>query len=94
MNVDVSTISHALSGRYATAAGYNWCYVKNYNPETFQTKTKTKKVIQYDLNNVFIQEWKDAKEAAQSLKKDASAIRKVCNGKQKTAYGFIWRYKE
>ncbi len=38
--------------------------------------------------------WEDAKTAAESLNKKANSIRAVCRGAGKTAYGYIWKYKE
>lgn len=58
-----------------------------------------KKVYQYDLNGNFIQEFESRAAVVDYLikigksknKKCSSNISAVCNGKAKTAYGFIWR---
>lgn len=50
----------------------------------------SKVVIQYDLDMNLIKEWFSVKEANCNIKGD---IRACCNGKQKTAGGFIWKYK-
>lgn len=52
-----------------------------------------KPIIQYDLNNNLIREWSSVKEAAKSLKKGNGGISSVLIGVQKTAYGYIWKYK-
>jgi len=53
------------------------------------------KVYQYNLEGNFIKEWTNASEAALSLnKKLGAAIIENCSRKRKSAYGFIWRYKE
>lgn len=50
-----------------------------------------KKVLQYDLEGNFIREWDSIAEASRYVKGDISAY---LSGKQKTAGGFTWKYKE
>lgn len=52
-----------------------------------------KPIIQYDLNNNLIKEWSSVKEAAESLMKNNGGISSALTGVNKTAYGYIWRYK-
>jgi hypothetical protein len=55
---------------------------------------RRKSVLQYDKNNNFVKEWNSAYEAALSLnKKSGAAITEVCNGKRKSIFGYIWKYK-
>ena len=50
------------------------------------------KIMQYDLNNNFIQSFSSYIEAARSLGKTKAAhIGQCVRGERKTAYGFIWR---
>jgi hypothetical protein len=52
-----------------------------------------KPVAQYNLNGVFIQQFKSAKDAGFSLGKlKTDDIGAVCRGKQKTAFGYIWKF--
>jgi hypothetical protein len=54
-----------------------------------------KSVIQYSLKGDFIREWSSITEAALFLnKKLGASIVENCSKKRKSAYGFIWRYKE
>lgn len=50
-------------------------------------------VIQYEKTGNFIKEWKSAAEIERNLKIKAENISRVCLKKQKTAGGFIWRFK-
>lgn len=52
-------------------------------------------VIQYDLQNNFICEFETATKAALAVisKSTVGNILHCCKGEQKTAYGFIWKYK-
>jgi hypothetical protein len=52
-------------------------------------------IIQYALDNILIREWNSIKEAEfyynNSIK--SNNIGSCCRGKQKTAYGYKWKYK-
>jgi group I intron endonuclease len=63
-------------------------------PESFFEK-KNKPISQYHKDGTLIQNFKSITEAAQYLgfSKDPGGISCVLNGRQKTAYGFIWKYK-
>jgi predicted transcriptional regulator with HTH domain len=52
-----------------------------------------KPVFQYDLSGYLIKEWDGFIDIKKTLNYDQSLIRKCCKGLQKTAYGFIWKYK-
>jgi hypothetical protein len=52
-----------------------------------------KPVFQYNLNGYLIKEWDGFIDIKKELNYDQSLIRKCCKGLQKTAYGFIWKYK-
>lgn len=59
----------------------------------------SKIVLQYDLENNFIREWKSAREAAKYYNMAVTGITNVASIKEsmkkyKTAKGFIWRWKE
>ena len=56
--------------------------------------SQSKPIFQYSKSGDFIREWKSAHEAKRVLGIDNSYIIKCCKGKYKSAYGFIWRYKE
>lgn len=89
-------------GNYS-AGGYQWRYLQDkkdqippYNSQKAHCTTN-KPVEQYNKQGEKIAEFSSAKEAADSLnmkKGGNSAILRVCQGKQKTCMGFIWKYKE
>lgn len=56
-------------------------------------KKISKPVIQLSLDNKFIKEWDSITEASKVLGCNKSLIMRVCQGKQKTAKGFHWKYK-
>lgn len=53
-------------------------------------------IRQYDLDGNFIKEWDSIREALRGINKDIKSgnISICAKGKVKTAYGFIWKYKE
>ena len=55
---------------------------------------KSRKVIQYDKNGNFIKEWDYMILITEILGYDYTSISRCCSGKQKTSYGYIWKYKE
>ena len=53
----------------------------------------SKKVEQYDLENKLISVFNSAKEADLSMGGKGNNVADCCRGRQKTAYGFKWKYK-
>jgi hypothetical protein len=67
-------ISNSLKGRDTTPAN----------------KSRSKPILQFDLQNHFIQEWPSIAEAERQVGGD---IKSAIAGRQKTAAGFIWKSK-
>lgn len=57
------------------------------------SKKLVKPVIQYTKDMVYVKEWESGKLAGLLLKIQPGAIASCCNGKLKSAGGFIWRHK-
>ena len=55
---------------------------------------RSKPVIQYSLHGEFLREWPSAHEIERKLGFPQSNISHCCLGNRKTAYGFVWLYKE
>lgn len=77
----------------------------NRLPKTSETRNKmsflmknknNKSIIQYDKKNNFLEEFKSITEACISINKPGRLgdITACCQGKQKTAFGFVWKYKK
>ena len=78
-----------------------WCtykYNNNYGKHK-ERQVKSHKpfkktiVLQYNLKGNFIKEWDSIKEAEDYYKTSKNTISQCCKGLQKTAGGFVWRYK-
>ena len=88
--------SLSLTGRKFTLEHINnMRLVRIGKPKPLGFNLKTNKpIIQYDLQDNFIKEWSSGKEAAKTLTINPSDISACCKGKQKTAKGFKFKYKE
>ena len=53
---------------------------------------RSKPVLQFDLNNSFIKEYPSVMQAERELGFNNGNIVNCCKGKQKTAYGYKWKY--
>ena len=68
-----------------------WCDPKyNANYGTRNDKIK-KPILQYDLEGNFIKEWPSTTDVGKEFIK---GINHCLRGRQKTAYNYIWKYKE
>lgn len=50
-------------------------------------------ILQFDLNNNLIKQWDSQIEIQRELGYKQSVISNCCNGRGKTAYGYIWKHK-
>jgi hypothetical protein len=58
-----------------------------------KAKLRTLTVLQYDLKGSFIKEWDSVEEIHKKCKVSKSCIRRCCRGQQKSAGGFVFKYK-
>ena len=72
-----------------------WCdasYNINYGTHNKKVSNSLKKpILQYDLDGNFIREWPSARDVGKEVR---SNIGYCLRGRNKTAYGYIWKYKE
>ena len=54
----------------------------------------SKAVLQFTLDNIFVKEYPSTMQVARELGFSCGNIVNCCKGRYKTAYGYIWRYKE
>lgn len=52
----------------------------------------SKKVLQFTKSGEFIREWPSLREASRQLKINCGHICSCCNGKYKSAGGYVWEY--
>ena len=97
--VDVNPIEISLccKGKTNSCKHYLWAYLGE-SPQILQHTHITNKakytILQYDLNDEFIQEHLTIRGAARALGNEnlRNGIRACCENKQKTSGGFKWKY--
>lgn len=95
LGVSHSAISVCCRGGAKSAYGYVWSYeMKDSVEPVGPPKYRVKAICQYTLGGELIKKWESGADVQRQLGYDKSAICMCCRGKQKTAYGFIWRYTE
>ena len=52
----------------------------------------SKKILQFTKSGEFIKEWPSLREASRQLKINCGHIWSCCNGKYKSAGGYVWKY--
>lgn len=85
-------------------AGYNNKYSRERHPERFikkEIKPKRKyanhtntHINQYTLDGLFIKQWNNFAELKKELNFHGTSIKECCEGKRKTAYGYIWEFAD
>jgi group I intron endonuclease len=91
---NMGDISSCCNGKQKTARGYIWSYTPICSKPNKISHIK-RPVLQFDLENNFIKEWRYWSEAEKIISHKKSAnIWSCCQGKQKTAFGYIWKYKK
>ena len=86
-------LSDCCSGKRKTAYGYKWCYAEDEEPPIYKGRSNEKPILQYDKSGNFIREWQSIKNASESLNINDGSISGCCSGKQNSAGGFVWKYK-
>lgn len=85
-------LSNIMKGREILWANKISESMKKYAPNrTHNPHAKT--ILQFNLQNILIKEYKSALEAGRCLGKSGNSIADCAAGRQKTAYGYIWKYK-
>lgn len=96
--IDLNTleVNHKDENSYNNCVNnLEWCtHTYNINYGTRTEKAANKQcisILQYDLNNNFIKEWKRMNDAIRYY--NNYHISDCCNNKRKTASGYIWKFK-
>ena len=98
---NISNIKSCCERSHTSAYNYLWKYEDDQTPiEEFVRRQKktgkgiVKKVEQYSLNGEYIQTFNSCREAAKVIGAPYHVgINSCCLSKQKTAYGYKWKYK-
>ena len=84
-----------MRGKRKQHNNYIYKYLGEEPEPVIKKKNQGRQTAQYDLEGNFIAIYPSANQAAAAIGKNSNAgrnIRAVCEGKRKTAYGFIWKF--
>jgi hypothetical protein len=93
LNINYRSIGMCCNGQIKTAGGFIFKFI-NDTTNIANLKFCIRPVIQYNLNMVKLNEFKSQTEASKKLNISISSIGVCCRGKQKTAGGFIFKFKD
>lgn len=79
---------------YNSTVGGNNIFIYTDEIKNKISKSRTKKVLQYDMDGFFIKKWNSSKDVANEFNCCTSTINKCCSGIAKKSLGYIWRYYE
>ena len=75
-----------------------WCdrkYNINYGNRNQMVSIKlSQPILQYTKSGEFVREWKSTYDVERNLGYFHNSISYCCNGKLKSAYGYVWKYKD
>ena len=98
LGIENGNISKCCNDTYKTAGGYIWRYfgdeLTKEQIDWCSRKKDAKRIAQYSLSDEFICLFTNMTEAELQTGIHHSNISNCCNGKRKSAGGFIWRYYE
>ena len=81
-----------------SVSNLEWCdrkYNQNYGTGIQRMAEKhSKPVLQYEKDGKFVKEWKSASDVQRNLGYFHNSISSCCTGRYKSAYGFIWKFKD
>lgn len=68
---------------------------KQYRDKQIESsRDRMKPILQFDKLGNLIKEYSSINEAAKELNIDKTCISRNCNGKYKSAFGYVWKFKE
>ena len=97
VNASPQSISRVLRKIRKSCKGYVWVYANGNDEFSYNPIEQNKRVQQFSKDGKLIAEYHSIAEAGRAIGKIwangvSPNISKCCRGKQKTAYGYIWKY--
>lgn len=85
-------VSHNEAHREKISSSLKQYYKTHISASIGRASEKRKPIFQFDLDGNFIREYSSVHEASSGIISRRRNITAVCNGKRKSAYGYIWRW--
>lgn len=89
INKSQDNIASCCKGNTNTAGGYIWRFLEQYDEREFELFNQ-KHIVQKTIHNVIVKEYNSIAELVESTNYGIMKIKKMIEGKQCTAYGFLW----
>lgn len=90
-----SSIVDVCNGKRGTSYGYVWRYKGDaFDKYDVNALKQTREVLQYTLDGTFLHKHDSISDAERATSTRHSEIIRVCNGKRRTAGGYVWKYAE
>ena len=92
-----TSINQCLQGKQYHAGGFYWCRkLSNEFPQKIRIQLKVRRVLQYNSNGDFMNEYDSIMDASRKTGVCSSNIGMCCRNRPRyhTAGGFIWKFKE
>lgn len=97
----VATIDACCRGTSCSAYDCIWIYEEDFSKEElalrlqrYKNRHQKRPVVQLSLEGEYIATFESATSASKFMGKSSPQIANCCNGKAKTAYGFIWVFEK
>lgn len=90
---DDSGLEEDIESYYVLTGFANPREVEELKKLNFEINRENQKILQYSIFGDFIKEWSSIHEAALFYQTPDSNICAVCQGRSKSARGYVWRYK-
>ena len=95
LGIDSDTIGRVINGKANKAGGFQWSDMKQDKIAPCKTPFSgvPRKIKQYSLDNIFLQEFESFASAARVVHGDSALLRRVVDKDNRTAYGYKWKSK-
>ena len=95
--LNINNIGVCCRGIRRTAGNFMWRYssdnIAKLDPQEALEK-QARAVLQYSIEGEFIKRYDKIQNAADALNISKKGIQECCIGRQKSAYGYIWKYED
>lgn len=97
LDINPDQIYKCCRKKAKSAGGFLWAFEKD-NKKTLKkynrSESRYKTVYQFDLNGTLLKEWNSVQEIEKELKIGHGSISSCCNGKLKSAGGYLWSFNK
>jgi hypothetical protein len=87
-------MNNPITKAYVNAKRITYCFEDWYREKQRYHQPHSKRVLQFNLDNSFVKEWRTISEAARAVGTSVQAISRCCNGIVNTSMGFIWKFNQ